>query len=87
VEGYDRQGKENAAVDALSRIPHLFNIESYSEVKPLWIQEVVNSYATDLDAQELIAQWLWQAPMNKGFSFTRGSSEKDHRYGLVTIHL
>jgi hypothetical protein len=67
-----RQGKENAAADALSCIPHLLNIQSYSEVKPLWIHEVVNSYATDSDAQELIAQLALASPYEQGFLLHQG---------------
>jgi hypothetical protein len=31
-------------------------IQSYSELKPLWIQDVINSYAIDKHVQELLAQ-------------------------------
>jgi hypothetical protein len=67
-----RQGKENAAADALSCIPHLLNIQSYSEVKPLWIHEVVNSYATDSNAQELISQLALASPYEQGFQLHQG---------------
>jgi hypothetical protein len=42
-----RKGRENKVVDALSRIPNLKAIQSYSEQRPLWSQEVINSYITD----------------------------------------
>lgn len=51
-----KKGKDNLAADALSRIPHVMSLHAISEVRPLWIQEVVNSYATDPVAQELLQQ-------------------------------
>jgi hypothetical protein len=41
------KGKENLVVDALSRVNHFMMLQAMSEVKPVWMQEVVNSYATD----------------------------------------
>jgi hypothetical protein len=45
-----RKGKENVAADALSRTSLFLNVQSCSEVKPVWIQEVTSSYATDANA-------------------------------------
>lgn len=42
-----RQGAENRAADALSRIGHLMTIHACSEVQLAWMQEVLNSYVTD----------------------------------------
>jgi len=42
-----RQGKENVAADALSRVGHLLAIQAVSSVQPMWIQELINSYTTD----------------------------------------
>jgi hypothetical protein len=47
--------KENVAADALSKVTLVLNVQSYSVVKPIWIQEVVNSYSTDTHAQDLLA--------------------------------
>lgn len=49
-----RKGKENTAADALSRVAHLLAIQAVSAVQPAWIQEVINSYATNPTAQELL---------------------------------
>lgn len=49
-----RKGKENLVVDALSRCAHMYALQAISEVQPVWVQEVQNSYATDLHAQELL---------------------------------
>jgi hypothetical protein len=42
-----RKGKENAAAHALSRVSSLMATQACCEVIPTWIQEVMNSYATD----------------------------------------
>lgn len=42
-----RKGKENVAADALSRVAHLYALQAVSSVQPAWVQEVMNSYATD----------------------------------------
>jgi hypothetical protein len=45
-----KQGKENIAADALPRVGHLMALQTLTEVKPLWVQEVLNSYVTDDEA-------------------------------------
>jgi hypothetical protein len=42
-----RKGKGNLDANALSRRPTVMSMQSCTEVKPLWVQEVINSYATD----------------------------------------
>jgi hypothetical protein len=42
-----RQGKDNAAVDALSMVARLMALQAVSSVQPAWIQEVINSYVTN----------------------------------------
>ena len=49
-----RKGKENVATDALSRVAHLLALQAVSSVQPAWIQEVLNSYTTDPQAQQLL---------------------------------
>lgn len=51
-----RKGKENMAADALSRVGHLMALQAVSEVQPAWVQEVLNSYSTDSQAQHLLSQ-------------------------------
>jgi hypothetical protein len=45
-----KKGKENRASDSLSlsHMPTVLDVQAVSKVQPLWIQEVVNSYATDM---------------------------------------
>lgn len=49
-----RKGKVNIAADALSRVAHMLAVQAVSSVQPAWIQEVVNSYATDSLPQHLL---------------------------------
>jgi hypothetical protein len=49
-----RQGKDNLAADALSRCPAGASVAALSEVKPLWVQEVLNSYVIDPFASALL---------------------------------
>lgn len=57
-----RNDKENLAADALSRVSHLMAQQAVSEVKPIWVQEILNAYATDTRAQQLLAQLAVQSP-------------------------
>jgi hypothetical protein len=53
-----RKGKENLAADALSRVNHLMALQAVSEVQSIWVQEVLNSYATDAKDQDFSLNWL-----------------------------
>jgi hypothetical protein len=67
-----RQGGENHAADALSRIGHLMAIQACSNHQPTWLQEVLNSYATDLEAQERIAHLALVSPDEHGYDLANG---------------
>jgi hypothetical protein len=56
------------AVDALSRMPSVGQLIACSEVKPWWLQEVMNSYATDSHPHELLAQLAVVSPNEQGYS-------------------
>jgi hypothetical protein len=62
------KGKENVVADALSRVGPLMATQACSEVIPNWIQEVINSYATDQTAQNLLAQLAIASPNEQGYS-------------------
>jgi len=49
-----KKGKDNIAADALSRVAHLLAIQSVSTVQPDWVQEVLNTYAIDRQAQAFL---------------------------------
>lgn len=63
-----RKGKENLAADALSRCAHLGALQAVSEAKPVWMQEVLNSYSTDSQAQSLLTQLAIVSPNTEGYS-------------------
>jgi hypothetical protein len=67
-----RKGKENLAVDALSRVNHLFVLQAISEAQRMWLQEVYNSYTTDPKAQELLTQLVVTSPNEQGYSLDKG---------------
>jgi hypothetical protein len=46
-----KKGTENLVVDALSRVGSMMELVVISEVQPVWIQEILNSYVTDAEAQ------------------------------------
>jgi hypothetical protein len=58
--------------DALSRVGYTFSTQSTSTVVPVWIQEVLNSYAVDDSAQNLLQELVVVSPNDKGFSLSQG---------------
>jgi hypothetical protein len=71
-----KKGKENQAADALSRVENFMALQSVVEVKPVWIQELVNSYVTDEEAQVLLGQLSVHSPNEGGFSLQQGVIRK-----------
>lgn len=67
-----RKGKENLAADALSRVGHLFSLQAVSEVQPIWIQEVLNSYSIDPRAQSILTRLAVHSPVEEGYSLEKG---------------
>ena len=67
-----RKGKDNIAADALSRIQHLNILQSVSMVKQDWIHVVLNTYATDSRAQDLLSQLAIQSPNAAGYTLDNG---------------
>jgi hypothetical protein len=67
-----RQGKENLAADALSRVGHVLAMQGVSEVKPLWLQEMLNSYRTDPISQQLLTSLAVYSPDEQGLSLHQG---------------
>lgn len=67
-----RQGKENAATDALSRVAHLLALQAVSSVQTAWVQEVLNSYTTDSQAQHLLKKLAVASPDDQGYSLDQG---------------
>jgi hypothetical protein len=67
-----KKGSENSIVDALSRVAHYFNISTVSIVVPIWIQEIVNSYVVDPEAQNLLQELAVVSPNASGYSLQDG---------------
>jgi hypothetical protein len=67
-----KKGAENSVVDALSRVGHLLSAISMSTCLPSWLQEVANSYETDLEAQELLTNRVVHSPDENGYDLHQG---------------
>lgn len=63
---------ENIVADALSRVNHHMSVHAISSVQPLWIQEIINSYATDSAVQHLLQQLALHSPNVDGYSLVDG---------------
>lgn len=63
-----KKGKDNVAADALSKVAHLQALQAVSMVRLDWVQEVINSYATDSRAQQLLAQLAITSPNADGYT-------------------
>lgn len=72
-----KQGKDNKAADAPSRVAHLLPTQIISEANPVWLQEIINSYATDPAAQTLLAELAVKGPNAQGFTLQQGLIRKD----------
>jgi len=72
------QGKENIATELLSQLAlcspnaHMMALQAVSLVQPQWVQEVLNLYATDLEATELLSQLALCSPNAQGYSLDKG---------------
>lgn len=52
-----KKGCDNGAADALSRQPHdQAHLLAISAVQPVWLHDILKSYASDLNAQKLLQQ-------------------------------
>jgi hypothetical protein len=67
--------------DALSRVGSMMELAVISEVQPVWIQEILNSYVTDAEAQDMITQLLVHSPNEQGFTYIKALLEKMTRSG------
>jgi hypothetical protein len=63
-----KKGAENLAADALSRVGHLMVLQHYSQIQPTWLQEVLNSYATDHEAQRRLTKLAVSSPDAHGYA-------------------
>lgn len=56
--------------------PELATLCPSQLLKPLWIQEELNSYATDEQTQQLLTQLAVQSPNEQGYSLYQGIIRK-----------
>ena len=62
-----RRGPNNGAADALSRVGHLLSVDALTVCQPQWLQEVANSYETDMDNQDLLQRLALNSPDDQGY--------------------
>jgi hypothetical protein len=67
-----KKGIENMAADSLSRVADVIHLHAVSEARPVWIQEVLNSYVTDSEAQAKIQELAVTSPNEQGYSLQNG---------------
>jgi hypothetical protein len=77
-----RKGSDNHAADALSRVGHLMTIQSCIEIKPACLQEVINSYVMDPDAQQRLTELALASPDEHGYTLQQGII---HYHGRVWV--
>lgn len=71
-----KKGVENRVANVLSRVGAMMELVVISEVQPVWIQEILNSYVTYVESQELITQLLVHSPNEQGYSLQQGIIKK-----------
>jgi hypothetical protein len=71
------KGVNNTPADSLSRIGHAF--QAMSVVQPDWIQEVLNSYAVDPAAQQLLQELAVMRHNAQGYTLVDGLIHKDNK--------
>jgi hypothetical protein len=67
-----KRGPENSSVGALSRVGEHFQISAMSAIIPVWIQEVLNSYVVDNEAQQLMQELAVHSPNEQGYILVDG---------------
>jgi hypothetical protein len=67
-----KKGSDNSAADALSRVGQVFQLQTVSEARPIWLQEVLNSYVTDAVAQDKLRALAIHSPDAQGFELQQG---------------
>lgn len=53
-------------------VAHLMAVQAVLVVQPQWVQEVLNSYAIDSHAQQMLTQLAISSPDEKGYSLEQG---------------
>ena len=74
-----KRGLDNGAADALSRVGKLMDVAALSTCRPAWLQEVANSYETDVDAQEHLQHLAVSSSDTNGYELHRGVIHREGR--------
>ena len=67
-----KKGEDNKVADALSRVGHVFSLHAVSAGVPVWIQEILNSYAVDTTAQALLQELAVTDKNDEGYTLQQG---------------
>lgn len=78
-----KKGQDNKVADALSRVEHNAELSAVSGCLPVWIQEIINSYAVDNKAQQLLNELSILSPNSLGYSLIEGLIRYKKRIGLT----
>jgi hypothetical protein len=81
-----KQGNTNLAVDALSRCP-MATVCALSTCTPAWLENLVQGYDTDPQAQKLLVELALQYENNRGYSLTDGVIRYKGRVWLANNQL
>lgn len=76
-----KRGKENKAADALSRVKYLVSMLTTSASVPVWITEVVKTYAADPIIKEITC--AISKDENSRYTFKNGIFRYDNSYGQL----
>lgn len=76
-----KRGVDNGAADALSQVSHLLAVQAISLCRPDWVQEVLNSYVLDPEAQSLLTSLAVTSSDGKGYALEHGVIKYHGAYG------
>lgn len=74
-----KKGVDNTVADALSRVHHTTDCFALSAPHPLWLQELLNSYAVDPKAQQLLTELAITGSNDQGFTLAHGLIRQNGR--------
>jgi hypothetical protein len=67
-----KKGEDNKVADALFHVRHAFSLLTISAGVPLWMQEVINSCAVDVKAQQLLQELAVTRKNTEGYELHQG---------------
>jgi hypothetical protein len=79
-----KKGKENKVADALSRAPHATKLLAISQLIPVWIDQVTDSYTTDATCLDLITKLSIHSQVVPHYTFSNGLLRYDDKLVIGT---